>query len=325
MSDGATVGSLLRTAIRRLRAAGSELPRLDAELLLGEVTGLDRVTLIAHPERAVPIARVERFEAYVQRRERGEPVAYIRRTKEFRGLTFRVDARALIPRPETERLVELGLAVVGAAVAGTPAGRRVRVADIGTGSGAVAIALAAALRARGMLERTDILATDASTEALALAAENLALHRLTGSVRLAEADLVPVSEPEFDAILANLPYIPSRDLPGLPIAASFEPSAALDGGADGLMTIRRLLARLPGILVPGGTALLEIGADQGDRISAAVAELLPGGRAQIRADLSGLPRVAIVQAPGSELLKHSEPERSGIGDARTPPVVARAW
>ncbi len=301
-TPGPNVGELLRAAVDRLRVAGTERPRLDAELLLGHVTGADRTAIVAHPEAPVSIEAVARFESELARRERGEPVAYIRETKEFYGLTFRVDRRALIPRPETERLVELAerevvarLAVPRPAVAGSARPAAVRVAEVGTGSGAVAIAVATLLLRRGQLADVEILATDNSSDALELAAENVADHALAGRIRLAAADLLPEDLAQLDLLIANLPYIPSAEIDGLPVAASFEPRAALDGGPDGLDVIRRLLARLPAALAPSGKALLEIGADQEEPIGVAVRALLPDWRCRVELDLARLPRVAVVE------------------------------
>jgi release factor glutamine methyltransferase len=311
-----TAGALLRAGILRLRAAGCELPRLDAELLLGHAAGLDRVSIVAHPEAPIPAAAADRYRTALARRERGEPVAYIRGTKEFMGLTLRVDARALIPRPETERLVELGLEAVQAGLVRLGGRRRLRVVDIGTGSGAVAIAVATDLRRQGRLRDVDILATDHSSAALLLAAENLAAHQLVADVRLAAADLLPADEAAVDVLLANLPYIPTADVPRLPVAASFEPRDALDGGSDGLSGIRSLLERLPEALAPGGSALLEIGYDQAERVAGAVSAALRGWGCRIELDLSGLPRVAIIETPAFDARPGRELERSGMaGDS----------
>jgi release factor glutamine methyltransferase len=309
------IGVLVGDAIVRLRVAGSELPRLDAELLLGHVTGLDRAAIVAHPEQRIAPAAVGAIEAAVARRERGEPVAYIRGTKEFRGLGFRVDGRALIPRPETERLVELGIGAVEAALARLGREAPVRVADVGTGSGAVAVALAAGLRTRGLLDRAEVVATERSRSAAALARENVALHCLDHDVRVVEGDLIPPGEGTFDVVLANLPYIPSAEIAGLPIAASFEPREALDGGPDGLGIIRRLVARLPDALRPDGIAALEIGDTQRALLAAAVKALVPGCRVQIEPDLSGLPRIALIEVGPALLVKHRERERSGMAGA----------
>jgi release factor glutamine methyltransferase len=146
-----------------------------------------------------------------------------------------------------------------------------------------------------MVAEVAILAVDASAEALGLALENAVAHAVADVVTFAPSDLVPADEAPFDLILANLPYIPSSDIEGLPIAASFEPRAALDGGDDGLTLIRRLLTSLPKSLLPGGTALLEIGFDQGPSIEEAVAELAGDWSCRIQPDLSGKPRLARVQ------------------------------
>lgn len=292
-----TVGDILRDGIERLRASGAERPRLDAELLLGHATGMSRTSIVAHPEAPVSAEGLTKFRAGLARRERGEPVAYIRGVKEFYGLVFHVDRRALIPRPETELLVQLAERLVATRVEGPDGPALLRLVDVGTGSGAIPVALAALLRRRGWLDRVAILATDQSTEALALAADNLRAHDLAGRIRLAVADLLPPGEPPFDLVLANLPYIPTGDIAGLPVAASFEPRSALDGGPDGLAVIRRLLARLPEVLARNGAALLEIGGDQEAALGQAVAELLPGWRRRVERDLSGLPRVAVVERP----------------------------
>jgi release factor glutamine methyltransferase len=294
----ATVGELLNLGTARLRAAGSESPRLDAELLLGWAIRADRTALVAHSERPIGADAAAAYEEAVSRREAGEPVAYIRGLKEFYGLAFAVDARALIPRPETELLVaeaerDVAWRLTSAPrPAGTP---KVRVVDVGTGSGAIAIALATLLRRRRMLPEVSILAVDCAAGALSLARENAVAHAVADEVVFAEADLLPASEPPFDLILANLPYIPSAEIERLPVAASFEPRTALDGGPDGLDVIRRLLAALPDALAPQGTALLEIGFDQGAAVERAVSELPAGWTCRIQVDLSGRPRLAIVE------------------------------
>ncbi len=298
----ATVAELLQEGLVRLRASGSETPRLDAELLLGHVAGLERTALIAHPTAPVPDGTAGRYRESLDRREAGEPVAYIRGLKEFRGLAFAVDRRALIPRPETERLVELAEAEVLARLAGAPrpAGTPpLEIADVGTGSGAVIVALAVSLRRRGMLDDVRLLATDASREAVELARENAVAHAVADRIDIAVADLLPAGTGPWDLVLANLPYVRSDAIAGLPRAASFEPRAALDGGPDGLAVIGRLLDALPRDLAPGGMALLEIGADQGEAIVDAAADRLPGWSCEVELDLGRLPRVARVsrQAP----------------------------
>lgn len=294
----ATVAELVIEGHTRLRGSGSETPRLDAELLLGHVIGLDRTALIAHPAAAVGDGAAAHYREALARREAGEPVAYIRGLKEFYGLAFSVDARALIPRPETERLVELAETEIvrRLTAAPRPAGAQpIEVVDIGTGAGTVAVTLAVLLRKRGMLDEVRLLATDVSAEAITLARENAVAQAAADRIDLAVADLVPVGVGQFDVILGNLPYVRSDVLPTLPRATSFEPPLALDGGPDGLSVIGRLLDRLPSELDPQGVALLEIGGDQGEAIVAEVGRRLPGWSCRVELDLGRLPRVARVE------------------------------
>ena len=287
--------------------SGSETARLDTELLLGDAVGVGRTVILAHPDAPVGADASAVFRAGIQRRAAGEPVAYIRGFKEFFGLTMLVDSRALIPRPETERLVELAEAEVVRRLGSGEQGagvRPLRIADVGTGSGAIAVTLAVTLRRRGALQAVEISATDISRAALDLARENALRHAVTDGIVFEQADLLidrgegrggeALGRPPFDLILANLPYVRHGAMAGLPRATSFEPALALDGGADGLVVIDRLLQRLPVALTDDGLALLEIGADQGEAIVTSVAATLPGWRCIVEPDLAGLPRVARV-------------------------------
>jgi release factor glutamine methyltransferase len=294
-----TTEGLLHEGVERLRAAGSETPRLDAELLLGDAIGLGRTVILAHPEAPVGADATATYRAGIERRAAGEPVAYIRGTKEFYGLALAVDRRALIPRPETERLVELAELAIRERLPGTdaPDERPIRIADVGTGSGAIVVALAVSLRRLGALAAVELVALDSSEEALGLARENAVGHAVADEIRFQQSDLLgPPGEADarrpFDVVLANLPYIRHDVLAGLPVAASFEPAIALDGGSDGLEVIERLLVELPEGLAAGGLALLEIGADHGVAIVERCRRILPDWRCMVEADLSGLPRVA---------------------------------
>ncbi|HEX2755428.1 MAG TPA: peptide chain release factor N(5)-glutamine methyltransferase [Candidatus Limnocylindrales bacterium] len=306
----ATIGDCIADATARLRESGSETARLDAELLLGWAVGADRTAIVAHRDAPVGADAFTRFAAAVARRATGEPVAYIRGIKEFHGLAFAVDPRGLIPRPESEAIVDAAVAEIMVRLAGRPAevgaghgpgGDPIRVADVGTGSGAIAVAVAVALRRRRVTlgRHVTIAATDISPDALDLARENAVGHAAADGMRFIEADLLPPVLPNggapFDLVLANLPYVRSDAIAGLPIAASFEPRLALDGGSDGLDVIRSLLGLLPEALAVDGVALLEIGADQGESGPAAAAALLPGWRATVQADLAGLARVLRVE------------------------------
>jgi len=302
-----TTDQLLREGVERLRDAGSETARLDAELLLGDAIGVGRTVILAHPEAPVGVDAAARYRAGLARRATGEPVAYIRGMKEFFGLAFSVDRRALIPRPETERLVELAESEVRRRLPVVRGGadRPTRVVDVGTGSGAVVVALAVALRRLGAIDRVALVATDVSDDALDLARENAVAHAVADAIAFELGDLLAGSsvatqagpglatdDRRFDVVLANLPYVRHDALPGLPIAASFEPPIALDGGRDGLAVIERLLGELPAALTEDGVALLEIGADQGEAIVDRCASVLRGWRCTVETDLAGLPRIA---------------------------------
>lgn len=301
------VGVALAEAAAVLRRSGSESARLDAELLLAHVLGVHRTAVLAHPGSTLGPGVAEAFAVAVGRRASGEPVAYIRGVKEFYGLSFAVDRRVLIPRSETELLVDLALErIAGAVIA---ARRReamppARVWDVGTGSGAVAVALAVSLRRRRQTAEVRVLATDVSPDALAVARENAARYGVADTIELRLADLRDIrggldarEEGAMDLIVANLPYVPSLEVSMLPVAARFEPRAALDGGRDGLDLVRRVLALLPGTLVRGGVALVEIGSTQEEAARAAAAAALPGWPATVHADLAGRPRVLEVRHP----------------------------
>ncbi len=296
-----TSSELLRIGAERLAASGSGSPRLDAELLLGHVLRTDRAGLLAHSQALVGDASRDAFEAAIRRRELGEPVAYIRGFREFHGLALATDARALIPRPETELLVDAAVGEVVARLTASPrppGAPALRVADVGTGSGAVAIAILAALRRRRMADQVLVIAIDASDEALDLARENAVGHAVADRLVFVSADLLPpYVDPPYALVCANLPYVPSGDLAGLAAELAFEPQQALDGGPDGLDVIRRLLDQLPAALAADGVALLEIGADQGDAIVGEASTRLPGWPVTVTTDLGGHPRLARIARP----------------------------
>jgi release factor glutamine methyltransferase len=294
--------ALVEGGTERLRAAGSDTPRLDSELLLAFAIGVDRTAVIAHGDAPVGVDAESQYLALIDRREMGEPVAYLRGIKEFHGIALSVDARALIPRPETELLVDRAIAEVMAGLTGgVDRAGPLRVVDVGTGSGAVVVALAIALRSR-RVPPTDIeiSAVDISMDALDLARENAVVHGVGDRIAFESADLLPPaarSHP-YDILLANLPYVRTSELDALagrPVSTTFEPRLALDGGADGLAVIGRLLDQLPSGLADGGVALLEIGADQGPAIAALTGERLPGWSCDIVPDLAGLPRVVALR------------------------------
>ena len=299
-SPAPTVAALVARAAERLAGAGSGSPRLDAELLMGFALGVDRVAVLAHGDAPIGTGAATLFEALVARRERGEPVAYIRGFREFHGVAIATDPRALIPRPETELLVDAAIeaVVIRLTSLARPAGAPpILVADVGTGSGAIAVALVVAMRKRRMDPHVMVVATDVSPEALDLARENAVGHGVADRMRFRDADLLPADDGPYAVICANLPYVATPALEGLAPDLSFEPVLALDGGLDGLDVIRRLLDRLPDALAADGVALLEIGADQGESVAATVADRLPGWPCTIGVDLAGLPRLARVERP----------------------------
>ena len=242
-----TVLEVLTAATDYLGKQGVESPRLNAEHLLAHVLGKkNRIELYLEFER--PLGETERapLRDLVRRRAEGRPLQHLLGTVEFLGQTFATDARALIPRPETEQLVEFVLA----------GGDFERALDVGTGSGVIALSLA--------LKRPQACVTgcDISPEALALAGENAARHGLAERVQFVESDLLANISGPVEVIVANLPYIPGGDIGGLSREVRYDPTLALDGGADGLDLIRRLVTGAPRVLSPGGVLALEIGHDQ---------------------------------------------------------------
>ncbi|MBS1885569.1 MAG: peptide chain release factor N(5)-glutamine methyltransferase [Actinobacteria bacterium] len=269
-TGAATVGEALGAATDALRAAGVGEARLDAELLLSHASDRPRARLVADPGAPVPSAVARRYGELVRRRLRREPVAYIVGTKGFRRIELAVDPRVLVPRPETELLVEVALER-----------RPRRVLDVGTGSGAIALALAEEL------PEAEIVATDTSPGALAVARANAARLGLAGRVRFEEGT-VPEGE-SFDLLLANLPYVAERDRAALePEVTRWEPREALLAGPDGLDAYRALLAtplRAEAIAV-------EIGIGQ----APAVVELMRDAgfaKVEVREDLAGIERVVV--------------------------------
>lgn len=243
-----------------LRSRGADSPRTDAELLLADALGVDRVRLIIDWEKPLAKDELAAFRARIERRAGGEPLAYILGKREFYGRPFLVDPRVLIPRPETEGLVE-------AALAGLPADREVRVLDLCAGSGCVGLTIAA----ERPLARVDLVELDPGAAEVARA--NAAALGLADRCRVLVGDLfAPVAEePPYDAIVGNPPYVPSGELPDLQREVRREPALALDGGPDGLDLVRRIAADAPRHLVPGGAVSLEIAIDEGPGASAAFA------------------------------------------------------
>lgn len=285
--DAPTVATALAWATAILEHAHVLSPRLDAEVLLAHVLQWKRAKLYARPEYELSASEREAFAAAVERRFRREPVPYIIGHREFFGLDFLVDRRVLIPRPETELLVERALEVAVRSEMGK--GKPI-LADIGTGSGIVAISLALSLP--GAM----VYATDSSAPALQVAAENLARYGLATRVRLLEGELLePLPEP-VHMIVANLPYVRTQDLAlAAPDVIEYEPLIALDGGADGLAHIRRLLAEAVKYLRAEGSIVLEIGAGQGEEAVSLARRSYPKAQVELFRDYAGHDRVVRVQ------------------------------
>jgi release factor glutamine methyltransferase len=259
----------LAAAIDALAAAGVKTPRLDAELLLAEATGRDRARLSAEPEAPIEPRAGRAFAEMVRRRLRREPVAYVVGRKGFHELELAVDRRALIPRPETELLVEIAVEL-----------RPATVVDVGTGCGAVALAIAAEL------PHAEVMATDTSAEALELARENAARVGLAHRVRF-ESGSVP--EARFDLVVANLPYVREDEWERLePEITRFEPREALVGGADGLDAITAFVEGRPAC----DAIALEVGEGQAPRVAELVRDA-GFGSVELRRDLAGIDRVVL--------------------------------
>ncbi len=289
----ATIDSVLAEATVALATAGAASPRLDAELLLTTVLNLDRAALYTRGGEVLSKTSIERIRGLLQRRLQREPVQYIVGRQEFWSLDFVVTPNVLIPRPETELLVELvlGLSVpqMGLPVSKGEAQRSLRICDVGTGSGCIAVALA------HELPTASLWALDLSMRALAVAELNAQRLGLAGRIRFLRSDLLAgVSTQRFDIIVSNPPYLSATDQTDLQPELTFEPRVALYGGADGVEIIRRLLATAPENLVAGGWLLMEIGATQAATV-AGLARAAGFSEVSIRSDYAGLPRVLMAR------------------------------
>ena len=293
--DPWTIGTLLETAAGYLRGKGSTSPRLDAELLLAETLGLERIQLYTEFDRPLAAGEVDRFRVLVARRAAHEPVAYILGRAHFRHLSLEVTPAVLIPRPETEELVGVALESLRRRPAWAPAppSGAPLVADVGTGSGAIALCLAQEAGAA-------VLAIDSSAEALEVAARNAAATGLEGLVRLERADLLSdVPERSLHLVVSNPPYVTSGDMAVLaPDIGLFEPAAALDAGPDGLDVIRRLLPQAARALRPGGAILLEVGDGQAASV-AGLAREVGFSLTAVHKDLSQKDRIVEAVLPGA--------------------------
>lgn len=284
-----TVTELLTLTADFFQKKGIESPRLDAELLLGEVMGLSRIQLYTHFDQPLQEAELDEFRELVRRRGKREPVAYILGRREFFGRDFIVTHDTLVPQPDTEILVETAVSELKK----YPAEKPLQVADICTGTGAIAITVALELKGRAAVTATDI-----SRSALTVAEKNAAAL-VADTVTLRQGDLFAALEPgaKYTAILSNPPYIRKDEMSSLPPEVQAEPEIALCGGADGLDFYRRLIAEAPEYLEPGGFLAVEIGAGQGEQVAGLATEAgayEPESIIVIR-DLAGHPRVVIMK------------------------------
>ncbi len=290
-TNGATIGATLAHAAGQLQAR-TDTPRLDAELLLAHVLGLSRAGLHTYPERPLLPHQQRDYQTLLSRRARGEPLSYLTGHVEFYGLDLTVDARVLIPRPETETLVDLALSLI-------PPHAPLTLADLGTGSGCIAIALAVSV------PHAHTYALDLSPDALAVARANAERHGVASRITLLHSDLLTALPRPADLIVANPPYVAAGEWTRLPCEIrAHEPRLALYGGLDGLDVIRRLLDQVPTHLRPGGALLVEIGATQGATVTRLACRTFPTAAITLHTDLAGRDRVLCVQT-------HPDGERHG--------------
>lgn len=284
--DGARTAAEIRRALTaKFHAAGLDSPDLDSRILIGHALGLDHAPLAAAATRRLGADEESAIAALASRRLTGEPVARILGYKEFWSLPLRIDAATLVPRPETETVVEVALAAVDS---GGPRSRELRIADLGTGSGALILALLSEL------PNTFGIGTDTSAKALVVARDNarrLALSR----ARFIACNMAAALRGPFDAIVSNPPYIASGDIAALaPDVRDFDPHLALDGGTDGLSFYRAIAAAVPTLLMPGGVLVVELGIGQAEPVAHlfAAAGLAPSPP---HPDLNGTPRALVAR------------------------------
>jgi release factor glutamine methyltransferase len=306
---GMDIRAALKEGMARLRAAHVPSHTLAAEILLMHATGRDRAWLYAHPESLLESAATEKYLALIARRASGEPTQYLTGKQEFWGLEFEVTPAVLIPRPETEHVVEvalerlgpLGLKINMRTGAPSPA---LRIADVGTGSGCLAVALA------HELPHAEIFATDISSAALEIARRNAARHRVADRIHFLETDLLEAllhesqvtshdSSP-FDLIVSNPPYVARQEAAELPREVrEHEPHSALFGGPSGIEMYSRLIEQAGALLRPGGMLVLELGYNAAQPVRA-ILEARPGwNRINVTNDLAGIPRVLAAERAGA--------------------------
>lgn len=283
MPESPSIADTLREASQMLQAAGVPEARREAGSLLSFVIGKDRTFLISHSDGSLELAELDRFREVVARRAEGEPLQYITGVQDFYGREFRVTPDVLIPRPETELLVEAALEVMAVVVAPS-------ICDVGTGSGCIAVTL--------LCERTDAraIAVDVSEAALKIAAQNAQMLGAGGRIEFKISDCFDgLEKTKFDLVVSNPPYVAAAVIAGLQREVrDHEPLVALSPGADGLSVIRRLLQQGPAFLKTDGHLIMEIGFDQGEAVQTLIDPEL-WSLVEIRPDLQSIPRIVVVQ------------------------------
>jgi len=292
---GNTIGEVLAEATAKLDAAGVDAPKLVTQVLMAHALGLPRASVVATPpQQPLQSYQLASFRALVARCIGGEPMAYVVGHTEFYGLDFATDRRAMIPRPETEHLVELALARIRAiptqpALSSTGS-LKIPVVDVGTGTGCIVISLAT------KLPNWRFIATDISADALALAQENAKRHDVSARIQFLRGDLLAPLPMRVDGAIANLPYVTTSEWQQLPRhIREHEPRTALDGGRDGLDLIRKLFSQVAQRVKSDGWLLLEIGATQGQAVSALARQVFPMASVNLHRDYAGLTRVVEIQ------------------------------
>ncbi len=288
--------ALLTEARAQLEGAGIDSAPLEARLLLAHALDAAPDALLTEPDQPVSAAITTRFWSVVGRRLQREPLFYITGEREFYGLPFYVDARALIPRPETELLVEEAIAAAAIMAAPHTNGNGLLIADVGSGSGCIVVATAS------VLTGARFIATDISAGAVDVARANAERHGVADRITFSVGDLLEPLTERIDIIIANPPYIPAENLPALQAEIrDHEPRVAIDGGAGGMTIAERLVRSAPGHLKPGGWLLMEVGYGQAPLMVDAAKEVFPpGSDIDMALDLAGIPRVVRVRVPRGE-------------------------
>jgi release factor glutamine methyltransferase len=281
------IAQALQQSASGLNSNGIVDCHIEARLLLGYATNLSAVQIFTEPQRILSQEEEDKLTKLIERRLQCEPTAYILKEKEFYGLDFYVDHRVLIPRPETELLVDAALNIANNRVRYLT--RSLLMADIGTGCGAIAISLAL------NLPKCKVYAIDLSSAALEVAELNCQRNKVNEQVRLLHGDLLTPLPESVDIVVANLPYIQKSDLPGLsPEIAKFEPQMALDGGENGLDCIEKLLRQIKNKINSGGSLILEIGEGQEEAIRLLVDSYIESTNFRCITDLNEIKRVVII-------------------------------